>query len=142
MSKKAFLIIEFLIFSALAFLAILGILYLAGGHLIEYQAPPVKEIQNPVKLIYREVTAYTASIDETDSTPCEGALPGINFCDPPFPILATNELPLGSKVEIDEIEYLVADRTNSKYQKTYDILMTTKTEALEFGRQIKPIIIN
>jgi len=141
MNNKRFSFLEFLFYTVLIFFAILGIIYLVGGHFIEYQAPQKAPQKVLPILIIREITAYTASFDETDSTPCEGALPGIDFCNPPFPIVATNELPLGSKVKIDGVDYLVADRMNQKYQNTYDILMASKSEAFNFGRQIKPVII-
>ena len=89
----------------------------------------------------RIITAYTASVDETDSTPCLGALAGIDFCNPPFDIVATNELPLRAIISIDDKEYLVADRTNSRYKNRYDILMLSKEEALAFGVQTKEVYV-
>lgn len=59
------------------------------------------------------ITTYQAVPEQTDSTPCVGAMPGVNFCDPPFPIVANNCLSLGAKVLIGSDEYTVADRMAS-----------------------------
>jgi hypothetical protein len=61
------------------------------------------------------VTAYHATVAETDSTPCQGAMPNIDFCHPPFRIVATNCLPLGTVVSILETRYTVADRMSPRY---------------------------
>lgn len=83
----------------------------------------------------RVITAYNAVREQADDLPCHGALAGINFCTTDLNIIATNELPLGSRVLIEDIEYLVADRTSSKYRYRYDILKKTYKEAIAFGRQ-------
>lgn len=122
-------------------LTAVAILFLINEYSFEYQASVPKENRNEPVVIQRIVTAYTASSDKTDSTPCQGALPGVNFCDPPVPIIATNELPLRTWVEIDNVEYLVADRTHSRYKERYDILVRSKEEAFNWGRRIKEITI-
>ncbi len=94
------------------------------------------DVVNCSKLRY--VTAYTPSPDETDDTPCISAS-GLNVCEALKEnrnIVATNELPLGSKVKIAGVIYEVQDRTNSRYQYRYDILMATKTEAYNWGVKI------
>ncbi|MDP2676420.1 MAG: hypothetical protein Q8O83_01920 [bacterium] len=86
----------------------------------------------------RIVTAYNAVPEQTAGDPCEGAFTphtGINFCDTNIPIVATNELPLGTIIKIDDQIFLVADRTNSRYKYRYDILTPTLAEAKEWGRR-------
>ncbi len=90
----------------------------------------------------RVVTAYNPIVEQTDSRPCEGALPEINLCTTTLDIVATNELPLRSIVQINGKEYLVADRTNSKYHYRYDILMRDKQDAINFGKKILMIKVN
>jgi hypothetical protein len=66
-------------------------------------------------VVHGTVTTYQAVPGQTDSTPCQGAMPGVDFCDPPFRIAANNCLRLGTKVEIRGRQYVVADRLNSRY---------------------------
>jgi 3D (Asp-Asp-Asp) domain-containing protein len=77
-------------------------------------------------------SAYASSPYQTDSTPCITAAgttvrPGV---------VATNFLPLGTIVSIDEKKYIVEDRMNSRYDGYYlDIWFPSTSEALEFGRK-------
>ena len=76
------------------------------------------------KVINATVTTYQAVESQTDSTPCDGAMPGIDFCHPPFEIVANNCLKLGTKVWIEETQFVVADRMNPRYGCNYfDILI-------------------
>lgn len=69
------------------------------------------------------ITHYQAVAAQTDASPCQGAMAGINFCDPPFPIVANNCLKLGSKVSLEGKTYTVADRLNKRFGcNHYDIL--------------------
>lgn len=87
------------------------------------------------------VSYYTASLDETDDTPCITA-DGTNICGNEEKIVACNWLPFDTIVEIDGVDYRVADRMNRRYQKPYmDVLVNTKEEAFEKGRQNKVILI-
>ncbi len=77
-------------------------------------------------------SAYASSPYQTDSTPCITAAgttvrPGV---------VATNFLPLGTIVSIDEKRYIVEDRMNSRYDGYYlDVWFPSTSEALEFGRK-------
>ena len=94
-----------------------------------------KYIRESISMGYRIITAYNPVHWQTDETPCQGALSGIDFCDTNLKLVATNELPLGSEVIIEGQTYLVADRMNNRYPVTYDILMSSLEEAKNFGRQ-------
>ena len=87
-----------------------------------------------ITLGIREITAYTPSPEETDDSPCITAS-GLDICQTRLSVVATNELPFGRKVEIAGQEYLVADRMSKKYPNRYDLLMYSKEEALNFGKQ-------
>jgi 3D (Asp-Asp-Asp) domain-containing protein len=112
----------------------------------EYTIPDpcyLDEVVCPNEII-RTITAYTPSPDETDETPCITAS-GVNICDGTVKqsglrVIATNELPLWSKVEIDGVVYTVLDRMNERYFYRYDILVSSKDEAKKWGVQIKKII--
>lgn len=77
-------------------------------------------------------SAYASSPYQTDSTPCITAAgttvrPGV---------VATNFLPLGTIVSIDDKKYIVEDRMNTRYDGYYlDIWFPSTSEALEFGRK-------
>lgn len=77
-------------------------------------------------------SAYASSPYQTDATPCITAAgttvrPGV---------VATNFLPLGTIVSIDDKKYIVEDRMNSRYAGYYlDIWFPSTSEALEFGRK-------
>ena len=99
---------------------------------------PANEIIVERVPVVAEVSAYTASPDETDSSPETTA------CNTRtrIGIIANNSLPCFSKVEIDGKIYSVEDKMNRRYGKNhFDILMETKQEAKKFGRQIKEVKI-
>ena len=81
-----------------------------------------------------EVSAYTLSPDETDSSPnitASGKLATLGM------VACPEMLSFGTKVEIGGKEYICEDRMNIRYRNTwnFDILMETKEQALKFGRQ-------
>lgn len=87
------------------------------------------------------ISYYTASKDETDSTPCITA-DGTNICPAREGIIAANWLPVGTKVKIDGKVYRVADRMNQRYQWPYmDVLVESKALAKKNGRQNKKVEI-
>lgn len=83
-------------------------------------------------------SAYASSPYQTDSTPCITAAgttvrPGV---------VATNFLPLGTIVSINDKKYIVEDRMNSRYDGYYlDVWFPSTSEALEFGRKKLDITI-
>jgi len=88
---------------------------------------------------HRTITAYSSTIDQTDSTPFITA----DGTRVKKGIVATNELPFGQRLIIEGIEgiFVVADRTNKKYNFRMDIWMPTREEAMQFGKQIKKITL-
>lgn len=88
-----------------------------------------------VKVYTTYVTAYSSSMDETDSTPFITAS-GHNTHDG---IAAANFLPFGTRIRIPEIfgdkVFVVEDRMAQKHNGKVDIWFPSKNQALAFGRK-------
>ncbi len=84
---------------------------------------------------WRFVTAYNAVEEQTDSEPCISAS-GLNVCETDKVICASNEFEFGTILKIGERICEVFDKTNARYKHLVDILMDSKQEALNFGKQI------
>jgi 3D (Asp-Asp-Asp) domain-containing protein len=86
------------------------------------------------------VTAYTASADETDSTPeltAAGTRTRLGIAACP------KRHAFGTRIVIEGQEYICEDRMASKFSERFDILVATKAEAFEFGKKrIGVTIIN
>ncbi len=99
------------------------------------------------KAIRISLTAYTSSIEECQGDPCITAN-GFNLCrQDQEDTIATNRLPLGTKVKIPELYedkvFVVRDRMNKRYYNRADIWMQEKEKAIQFGikRNVKLIIV-
>lgn len=83
-------------------------------------------------------TAYTSSVNETDSTPCITAN-GFNVCkNNAENVIAANFLPFGTRVRIPDVYgdrvFVVHDRMNARYgYGRMDLWMKTKQSARQFG---------
>jgi 3D (Asp-Asp-Asp) domain-containing protein len=83
-------------------------------------------------------SAYSPSKYQTDGSPCVTAAgttvrPGV---------VATNFLPMGTILSIEDKKYIVEDRMNSRYKGYYmDIWFPSTSQALEFGRRKLDITI-
>jgi 3D (Asp-Asp-Asp) domain-containing protein len=78
------------------------------------------------------VTAYSSSPDETWGDPFITAsgrrvFDGLVACP--------RKIPFGTKVRIGDRDYECHDRLHPKYDDRFDIWMSSKDEALEFGKQ-------
>lgn len=91
--------------------------------------------------LHLRVTAYSSSVDETDSTPFITAS-GMTVRDG---IIATNLLPFGTKVTIPSLFgnkiFTVEDRMARRLKDVIDIWMPSKTAALDFGVHYANIVI-
>lgn len=110
------------------------ILSLANSSSTEHYVRPEPEHT----IVRAEVTAYTSSEDETDDTPTITASGketkhGIVACP--------RKYPFGTKVEILKKEYTCEDRMNKRYTEEFDIWMSSKEEAFQFGRKTLSIKI-
>jgi len=93
---------------------------------------------------FREITAYTLRPEETDSTPCETALgPKVDICEwsKKEQLCATRAYPLLTRLKVGDIECIVVDRPAEKYGERIDLVMATREEALNWGIQVKEIIV-
>ncbi|MHB9019672.1 MAG: hypothetical protein ACYC3G_02255 [Minisyncoccota bacterium] len=95
---------------------------------------PEKNITTP-RLIEVDLTAYSSTEDQTDSTPFIAAS-GKHVYDG---MVAANFLPFGTKIKIPEIFgdkiFTVDDRMNKRYQNTVDIWFADRHSAVHFGIQ-------
>lgn len=87
------------------------------------------------------VTAYSSSVDETDSTPFHTAL-GTEVRDG---IVATNMLPFGTLIKIPELfddkVFVVEDRMHPRKRWIVDVWMESKGKAKEFGAHFADVQI-
>lgn len=81
------------------------------------------------------VTAYSSSVDETDSTPFVTAS-GTKTRDG---VIASNLFPFGTQVKIPDIfgdrVFVVEDRMHSRFADRIDVWMPSKYEAVRFGKR-------
>jgi len=97
---------------------------------------PLQEGRNHFKeKINAEVSAYTASIEETDSTPtitASGTTTTKNRT-----IACPSRYEFGTKVRVKGKQYICEDRMNKRYRhgNYFDIFLEEKEDAFEFGRQ-------
>ena len=86
-----------------------------------------------------ELTAYSSTHDQTDSTPLIAAS-GKTVYDG---MVAANFLPFGTKIKIPELFgdkiFTVDDRMNKRYQNRIDIWFADRASAIKFG--IKEAVI-
>ena len=101
------------------------------------QALMFEELGQLSKVIFVPVTAYSSTVDQTDSTPCQTAN-GFNLCqNNQQNVIAANFLPFGAKVRFPDYDpdtiYTVQDRMNARYAYRADIWMQTRQQAKQFG---------
>ncbi|RJQ37307.1 hypothetical protein C4552_01150 [Candidatus Parcubacteria bacterium] len=81
------------------------------------------------------VTAYSSSVDETDSTPFITA----SGTRTRHGIVATNMFPFGTRVRIPELfgdeVFVVEDRMHRRFSDRIDVWMPSKWQALQFGKR-------
>src|SRR3989338_6690223 len=83
-------------------------------------------------------TAYSSSVEETDSDPCTTAN-GFNVCKNNIEnVIAANFLPFGTRVRFPDLygdrTFTVHDRMNRRYGKgRIDVWLKTKQSARQFG---------
>jgi len=75
--------------------------------------------------------AYSPTVDQNDASPCITASGTVVRRG----VVATNFLPIGTRLKIGEDTYVVEDRMNAKYngKKIIDIWHPTTKEAIAFG---------
>lgn len=94
---------------------------------------PISGQPQVIEVIPMKITAYSSTVDQTDSTPFITAS-GMHVRDG---IVATNMLPFGTQIEIpllfgDKI-FTVEDRMSARMKNVVDIWMATTSAAIRFG---------
>ncbi len=110
----------------------LGVIVINANSLLQAKSPAKPE---RVSKFLMYVTAYSSSVDETDSTPFITAS-GTKTRDG---IVASNLFPIGTKVKIPELFgdkiLTVEDRMHNRFTDRIDVWMPSKWSALRFGKQ-------
>lgn len=111
-------------------------LIVAFSRLNIHESLVIKE--HPARSVTVVATAYTSSVEETDSTPCITAN-GFNVCkNNSENVIAANFLPFGTRVRIPDMYgdrvFVVNDRMNARYgYGRVDLWMKSKQSARQFG---------
>ena len=103
---------------------------------------PVVACENKSRMLEVTATAYTSSVDETDSTPTISAWgdrlkPGMRVIAVSRDLLAMG-LTHGALVSVEgfEKEFIVLDKMNKRWKKKIDIYMgNDKRKALNWGKR-------
>lgn len=108
---------------------------LATALVLGFNQPSELVVPTPVEIMTAEVSAYTASPDETDNdhnTTASGKVAEGNM------IACPSRYEFGTVIEIKGRQYICEDRMNRRYRKGnyFDILMDSKKEAYQWGRKI------
>lgn len=104
----------------------------------EYENPAIntvqaKEVETVEEWEKAEFSAYTASVDETDESPLIMASGKIVYTGA---IACPRHVKLGTVIELKSgVRYTCEDRMNIRYKNNFDIFMSSKGEALDFGRK-------
>lgn len=95
---------------------------------------PVNKDKNFIQ-VNATVSAYNADISQCDNSPNITAS-GYNIKRGHHNVAANNCLSFGTIVNINNLNYIILDRMNSRYNcHTYDILMNNYKDAVNFGRK-------
>lgn len=119
-------------FDRIAYRLPLGAIVVNANSLAQAKSPSQPEWA-PKFLVY--VTAYSSSVDETDSTPHLTAS-GTRTRDG---VVASNLFPLGTRIRVPELfgdkVFVVEDRMHNRFTDRIDIWMPSKWGALSFGKK-------
>lgn len=103
---------------------------LQGKSLIQTTNPEGPKVKRKMRVL---VTAYSSTVDQTDSSPFITAA-GTQVREG---IVACNFLPFGTKIRFPQLAknriYVVEDRMAKKNNHKIDIWFTTRNEAKQFG---------
>lgn len=91
-----------------------------------------REASNPYREVVCNISAYTAHSDETGRG--DGLTASGRYAQAGRTI-AMDDVPFGTRVEINGHMYVVEDRFGGGYTNRIDIYMDTKREAFQWGRR-------
>lgn len=100
-----------------------------------------KQVQDQTETIKAWVTAYSSTIDQTDSTPRITALGTKTRRG----VVAANFLPLGTRIKIPEVFgekiFIVEDRMHPRKRGHIDVWMPTRKAAKRFGKKHTSVVV-
>ena len=97
----------------------------------EIEQPVVAQKESPWN--ESEFSAYTASVDETDTNPLVMASGKMVYVGA---IACPASMEFGTKIEVRGVgEFTCEDRMNARFGEHFDIFKMTKDEAFKFGRK-------
>lgn len=114
----------------------MGMIVLNANSIFQANSPS-NEVHTPemASKFLLTVTAYSSSVDETDSTPFVTA----SGTKTRQGVIASNLFPFGTQVKIPEFfgnqVFVVEDRMHSRFTGRIDVWMPSKSEALRFGKR-------
>ncbi len=95
-------------------------------------------LEDGTRLIYATISTYQATPAQADEDHTVTASGLRVVPPPPYPIVANNTLPFGTRVKIRNRVYVVADRMNPRYgSRHFDIL----TQGENFKLRNEPVLI-
>ena len=110
----------------------LGVIIVNANSILQAKSPSTYELASKFLM---QVTAYSSSVDETDSTPHVTAS-GTRTRDG---VVASNVFPIGTQVKIPDLFgekiLVVEDRMHGRFSDRIDIWMPSKWQALRFGKK-------
>ena len=110
----------------------LGVIVVNSNSILQAKSPSKNEL---AARFLMPITAYSSSVDETDSTPHVTAS-GTRTRDG---VVASNAFPLGTQVRIPDLFgdriLVVEDRMHQRFTHRIDIWMPSKWQALRFGKK-------
>jgi 3D (Asp-Asp-Asp) domain-containing protein len=130
-ARVGFAVIWFLIIAIIAYLSMT----------IEFRPAKIEAAPLPPVQIAAVITAYSSSVDETDSTPninAMGTRPHLGS------VACPSQYKFGTEILIQGKTYQCDDRMAQKTREKphFDIWMPSKQEALRFGNQLEIVTIN
>ena len=115
-----------------------GVIVIDANSLLQAKSPSAIELASRF-LMY--VTAYSSSVDETDSTPHLTAS-GTATRDG---VVASNTFPIGTRLRVPELFgdriLVVEDRMHARFTDRIDVWMPSKWSALRFGKRMAEVEI-
>lgn len=119
-------------------LAVLGAIFIIGFLLLKPTKVIFIENKPSAEIRVVVVTGYSSERGQTDSSPFLTA--SQKRVQEGF-IACPRNIPFGSKVEIEGKIFECQDRMNKRYDNRFDIWFASKTEAKDWGKQVKEVIV-
>ncbi len=101
--------------------------------ILPVQAKEIEKVETVDEWKLAEFSAYTARVDETDESPLIMASGKMVYIGA---IACPRHVKLGTVIELKSgVRYTCEDRMNIRYKNNFDIFMSSKGEAFDFGRK-------